>query len=269
MANSCPACGKKYSLPAGAVGRAFVCKRCGLKLIIHEDGLAIPSVPDQGPPIAPPQPLREPMPVPLEAVPAGTAEPERHPLPRPVANVPIPAYFPPTLPKSPTRANTAESSAIFEITEDDVADEEEPSQPVVVPQRSQRTLYEFATLRWLIAPSLMVFVFWTGTGMLVLAGVSTVIYSLNAPKGISMSGGGLPTGGGDLSGLGMGGLGDGGLSLPGIKQERGFSFTWFVLGILLMTVAPILFRVFCEIMIVVFRMHETLRELNRHLGRMR
>src|SRR5688572_8774615 len=118
MSNACPACGKKYSLPAGAIGRAFVCKRCGLKLQITEHGLSIPSVPDAGPPIPPPRPIDH------GAPPTPDLDVEPVDLPRPTAPVPAayppPVYFPdppaPVYPDPPPRPRFA---ALDEDDEDD------------------------------------------------------------------------------------------------------------------------------------------------------
>lgn len=146
MSNACPACGKKYSLPAGSVGRAFVCKRCGLKLQITDRGLTIPTVGETGPPILPPVPVNHvpvansansqsmdrrpsdepsqrgalaPRPLPQPSRPAASASP---PMPDPSAydyNSPTPGYpaapSPPALPPAEYDAEPVD----FEEEEDE------------------------------------------------------------------------------------------------------------------------------------------------------
>lgn len=285
MANACPACGKKYSLPAGAVGRAFVCKRCGLKLQITEHGLVIPSVPDNGPPIQPPQPIDqgpapslELLPVdggrPVPAVPVA-ADP-RGPAPaRPVAAAPPvampspaaylpPEYFPVPPPPTPPRPARPRPRA----DEYDVTPVDEPAEPPRPRRRkavSGNAVLDYLFLRRHIAPVLAVGVFWVGTLFLVVSGLSMVVWSFNAPTGLSVGTGGL-----DLGGAGLdeaGGLPPGGFKMPEIKEKRGFSPWWFVFGLLQAFVGPVVLRVLCEFVIVVFRINEMLLDLKDRLGR--
>lgn len=41
MTSACPSCGKKYTFPADAVGREFVCKQCDRPLLIQPGGLQV------------------------------------------------------------------------------------------------------------------------------------------------------------------------------------------------------------------------------------
>jgi hypothetical protein len=143
-----------------------------------------------------------------------------------------------------------------------VTDEDEDDTPL--PRRRPRpgsTVLDFLLLRRHVAPTLIVVFFWLGTAGLVVSGLSTLVGSFNAPKGPSI--GGL-----DLSGLaaGDGGLG-GGFPLPTVQQERGFSFSLFLFGLCQLFLGPIILRVVCELAIVVFRIHETLRDLKDRPGR--
>jgi hypothetical protein len=76
-----------------------------------------------------------------------------------------------------------------------------------------------------------------------------------------------------VSGLDLGGLGGGdpglggGFPLPSVKEERGFSFPLFLFGVVQLFVGPIVLRVMCEFVIVVFRINETLLDVKDRLGR--
>jgi hypothetical protein len=263
MSNACPACGKKYSLPTGAVGRAFVCKRCGLKLQISEHGLAIPSVPDNGPPIPPPQVVGgddarrfPPQPaIPVAAAPPASAYPPPGYYNYPAAPVAAPAVAAPVAAPRPASPPQADE---FEVFSDDV---EEPPRPRPRPQKGS-PLLDFLLLRRHIAPSLIVVVFWCGTVLLVLSGLRTLVGSFDAAPS--------PTGlaGFDLGGLNLGdaNLAPGGEKLPVAKERSSsFSFGWFVFGLTQLFIGPLVLRVVCEFLFVVFRINETLLDVKERL----
>jgi hypothetical protein len=204
MSNACPACGKKYTLPAGSVGRAFVCKRCGLKLQISEHGLTVPSIPDAGPPIPPPQPVHHGPPPAIDVEPVGPAGPPAYPPPAYQPYAPTPSY---PVAAPPPRA-------AFDPDEDE--DDESPF-PRRRPSAAGNVLLDFLLLRRHIAPTLIVVFFWAGTAILVLSGLSTIAGSFDAPKGISLSGGGMDLGGLGQADPGLGGLG----GCPGSSRSGG------------------------------------------------
>lgn len=226
MTNACPSCGKKYSLPEGSIGRAFVCKRCGQKLQITEHGLSPPRLP---PPALPP---------PAPAVPIP-------PPPAPIAAPPLPEQQ-------------------FAVLHDDDENEDELS-PRQRSRPQDSLLLDYLLLRRHITPKLIVIFFWAGTAVMVLFGFSTVISSFNALKGLSLSGGGSDLGGllGDNAGLG------GGFALPGLTQERGFSPSMFIYGLMQLVFGPIVLRVMCEFVIVLLSINETLLDMKERLSRNR
>jgi hypothetical protein len=212
-------------------------------LQITEHGLSIPSVPETGPPVLPPQPINH-GPPPVLDVDVEPVDP-----PRLAATAfPPPGYYPPPAP--PTR----EPFRAIDRDEDDAPP----------PRRRSpfgNVLLDFLLLRRHIAPTLIVAVFWLGTAFLVVSGLVTVVGSFNATKGVSLSG--LDLGGLNADDPGLGG----GLSLPSVKSERGFSFPMFLSGVFLLFAGPIVLRVMCEFVIVVFRINESLLAVKDRLGR--
>ncbi|MDL4842085.1 DUF4282 domain-containing protein [Aquibacillus rhizosphaerae] len=75
----------------------------------------------------------------------------------------------------------------------------------------------------MITPTIIKFIFWVGVGFSIISGLIQIVAGISSPWG-------------------------GGVQV--------------ILGLITLVVGPLLARVYCELMIVIFKMHETLRSID-------
>ncbi|MFT6143351.1 MAG: hypothetical protein ACJAZO_002770 [Myxococcota bacterium] len=101
-------------------------------------------------------------------------------------------------------------------------------------------LRDFFTFKSMITPKIIQIIFVVGTFLLVLAGVSVAVMSM-------------------LTGLGAGfGGGTGGAAAAGVFT----AVVGLVGGLLYAVVGPLILRVYCEVLIIIFRINTTLNEMS-------
>jgi hypothetical protein len=94
---------------------------------------------------------------------------------------------------------------------------------------------EFLFFRRMIAPIIIQFIFWAGSIIVVIVGLVQIVQSLKW-------------------------LGE----APGLYVLWGVFF-----GLIYMLLGPLLIRIYCEVLIVFFRMYETMREVKDGIDRLR
>ena len=99
--------------------------------------------------------------------------------------------------------------------------------PRPTPSATSTTLKDFLAFRRMVVPLIIQVIFWLGVGLFVLAGLISMIS---------------------------------GISRPGERILILLGFLWIIFG-------PIVWRIYCEVLIVIFRINETLTDIKNELKR--
>ena len=95
-------------------------------------------------------------------------------------------------------------------------------------------LNDFITFRLLITPWLIEIVFWLGVIACIVGGATVIGTSFDRPN-------------------------------PTTSKTDHFSTTTFALGLAILLLGPLMLRLFCELFIIIFKIHDELKEANnRH-----
>jgi hypothetical protein len=100
--------------------------------------------------------------------------------------------------------------------------------------------WDYLVFRRMITPIIIQIIFWLGVVLITFLGLWNVIQSFGSTTT------------------------DGGVTI----QKRETSVVGILLGLLTLFLGPIIWRVYCEILILVFRMNETLTDILRGITRM-
>ncbi|MFK2827105.1 DUF4282 domain-containing protein [Bacillus sp. B190/17] len=85
----------------------------------------------------------------------------------------------------------------------------------------------FLSFDKMVTPTIIKIIFWVGVVMSVLSGIGTIAAGISSPYG---------------SGLGV------------------------IMGLLTLVIGPLLVRVYCELLIIFFKMHESLKRIETQLS---
>ena len=222
---TCPGCGTAYRITGAHVGRSLKCKTCSAALVVTAAGLELD---------------------------ADTVKPTTSPEPPPTVaeyDYSAPPPTPPARPRPrPSRA-----------AEQDTADDYDPlPRPAPRRPRGRGWWADFMTFRLMLTPAVIAVVFWLGVVLLAGAGVYGMASSFNAP----------------VAGVRAGGAGfadDEPEVRPRVKGQKAaeperqtrFDPQRFLGGLLICTAGPLLWRLYCETLIVFFKIHDELKDMNR------
>ncbi len=140
---------------------------------------------------------------------------------------PVPSPAPP----GAARRTPASKPEAFDF--DGESDGDEPDEPASRPRQGSRRpptnpLGDFLTFRWMITPLVIQIVFWLGVIGCIGFGGRTVVESFDA-----------------------GGAGQKKPSVP-----------LLAMGLVIATVGPLMVRIYCELLIIFFKIHDELKEAN-------
>ena len=231
MNNACPKCGRRYQVEPKDIGRRILCKQCGTPLIVTSAGLSLqPAMPNPAPQ-APGYPAPGGMPSGAHVY---------H-----YSSTPVPPPPPPATP--------------FELNQDD------DSEPIrrQRTRRSDSPFVDLLTFRSMITPILIQIVFWVGTAVCLFAGVRLAVGSFQTQEDVGTrkwlsdeDAEMRPPLGKSVKGFESGG-------------PTKFSMVPFASGMAVIVFGPLLLRVYCELAIIFFKIHDELKELNGYRFRSR
>lgn len=111
------------------------------------------------------------------------------------------------------------------------------------PIKSQSVL-DLLSFRWMITPTFIQIIFWIGVIVVVIYGISTIVEGINGgPAGRAMA---------QMQSQ-LGQLGGGGEAMRS-HADGGEIFS----GFLMLILGPIAWRIYCELLIVIFKIHSEL-----------
>src|SRR5262249_16111353 len=122
-------------------------------------------------------------------------------------------------------------------------------------RRSNGSLSDLVTFRLMITPILIQIVFWVGTALCLFMGIRLATGSVPTIEEFSTS----RTAREDDSEMRTGGSK---VKQPELSSRTKFSIVPLLSGIAVMIFGPLLLRVYCELAIVFFKIHDELKELN-------
>ncbi|VTR92709.1 Hypothetical membrane protein OS=Gracilibacillus boraciitolerans JCM 21714 GN=JCM21714_4748 PE=4 SV=1: DUF4282 [Gemmata massiliana] len=135
-------------------------------------------------------------------------------------------------------------------------EQEEPFDIDPTPRRRRRLstnpIIDFVTFRLMITPILIQIVFWFGTLSCIVSGLKVITESFQSSDSYT-----TPFDDRSLRA-------PGGIDRPKMKEEpkRTFSFQTFALGVVIIFVGPLIVRLYCEIFIIIFKIHDELKLSN-------
>jgi ribosomal protein S27AE len=188
MNNKCPNCGAAYSITAQHVGRTFSCQRCGTPMVVHADGLHTAQSP----------------------VAAGAVGDQIQPQSAAQALPPAP----------PPRGQVSPPDSSF----GELVERPQPRRRV----REGNAFVDFLLFRRMIAPWVIMGLFWVGIMLAILWGI---IYIIS------------------------------GLVMLANKDIGPLGLVFMFLGVLVIIIGPFVVRLYAEFIIVVFRISETLTDI--------